>query len=81
MNTLDAKETALPEVPMEKFLSAKEIGAQFGVDEDTVLRWWHQGLPTGKEIPREYHRRRGFFGHLFHPQVLDFIRREQETLD
>jgi len=71
----------LPALPYEKLLSAKEVGSEFGVDEDTMLGWWHRGLPTGKEIPRQYHVRRGFFGHLFYPQVIDFIRREQATLD
>jgi len=79
MNT--PQQIELAPLPYEKLLSAKQIGAEFGVDEDTVLRWWHQGLPTGKEIPARYMRRRGFYGYLFHPQVLDFIRAEQNTLD
>jgi hypothetical protein len=60
---------------------AKAVGAEFGVNEDTVLRWWHRGLPTGQKIPDEYHRRRGSFVHLFHPIIIDFIREQQALLD
>jgi hypothetical protein len=67
----------LPNLEFAQLLSAKEIAGQFGVDEDTVLRWWHQGLPTGKTIPRRFMRPRGFAGYLFDPAVLDFIRAEQ----
>jgi hypothetical protein len=71
----------LPALPYEKLLSPKQVAAEFGVDEDTMLRWWHEGLPTGREIPRAYMRRRGFWGYLFYPQVVEFIRAEQATLD
>ena len=72
---------SLPEVPIGQWLSAKQVAAEFGVDEDTILRWWHGGLPTGRDIPREYHRRWGFFRHLFHPQIIEFIRQQQALLD
>jgi len=75
------QQTELPALPFEKLLSAKEVAAEFGVDEDSVLRWWHEGLPTGREIPRRYMRRRGFAGYLFFPQVIEFIRAEQNSLD
>lgn len=71
----------LPNLPYAKLLSAKEVGAEFGVDEDTVLRWWHQGLPTGKGIPHRFMRRRGFCQFLFHPEIVTFIRQEQVSLD
>ena len=68
----------MPKVKDEEWLSPKEIGARLGVDEDTVLRWWHQGLPTGVDVPHEYMRPRGFGFYLFHPALLDFIAAEQE---
>jgi transposase len=42
---------ALPPIPDAAWLSAKQVAAEFGVNEDTVLRWWHQGLPTGRDRP------------------------------
>lgn len=71
----------LPPVRYEQMLCAKQVAAEFGVNENTVYRWWHEGLPTGREIPRRYMRRRGFIGLLWHPAVLDFIRAEIATLD
>lgn len=70
----------LPNLPYEKLLSAKQVGAEFGVNEDTVLRWWHAGLPTGKEIPERLVKRRGFKDYLFYPQVVEFIRQEQSQM-
>jgi hypothetical protein len=67
----------LPHLPVEKLLSAKQVGGEFDVSDDTVLRWYHTGLPTGKEIPERFVRRRGFGEYLFHPAVLEFIRAEQ----
>ena len=72
-----AESIELPEVPLEKWLSAKGISAELRVNEDTILFWWHHGLPTGKDIPREYMRPRGFAGYLFHPGIVNFIRSEQ----
>ena len=66
-------------VPIEQWLTAKQIGVEFCVNEDTVLRWWHQGLPGGKAIPEDYMRRRGFKEYLFHPAVIDFIKQEQSA--
>ena len=71
----------LPKLDFTKLLSAKQIAAEFGVDDDTVLRWWHQGLPTGKDIPREFMHRRGFRDYLFDPKVIGFIRAEQNSRD
>jgi len=67
-------------VPFEKYLGAKQVAAEFGVNEDTVLTWWHCGLPTGKDIPSQYMRRRGFRDYLFHPALIYFIRAEQSRL-
>jgi len=68
----------LPNLPFEKWLGAKEVGAQLGgVSDETVRRWYHVGLPTGKEIPERFVRRRGFGEYLFHPSVIEFIRGEQ----
>lgn len=64
----------IPNLPFEKWLGAKEIGAEFGVSDETVRRWYHIGLPTGKEIPEQFIRRRGFGEYLFHPKAIDFIR-------
>ena len=69
----------LPNIPVDQWLTAKQIGAELFVDEDTVLRWWHQGLPTGKDIPPRFMLRHGFKEYLFHPAVLDFIRQEQSA--
>jgi hypothetical protein len=71
----------LSEVAPEKWLTAKEVGAALGVNEDTVLRWWSQGFPNGREIPAQYHQRWGFVRHLFHPQLVDFLNRELAALD
>jgi hypothetical protein len=76
-----APELALPDLPCENYLGAKQLAAEFGVDQDTVLRWWHEGLPGGLgDVPDRYMRRRGFRDHLFHPQVIEFIRAEQSKL-
>ena len=71
---------SLSEVPPVQWLTAKEVGAALGVNEDTVLMWWHQGFPTGGDIPREYHRLKGFRYHLFHPQLVDFLNLELAAL-
>lgn len=76
-----SKPPELPEIKPEAWLGAKQVAAEFGVDEDTILRWWHQGLPTGKDIPRHYMRRRGFRDYLFHPEVISFIQAQQASLD
>lgn len=81
MSHVSPAQKDLPLLSFEKLLSAKQVAAEFGVDEDTVLRWWHLGLPTGHEIPRDYMRRRGFRDYLFYPQVIQFIRQAQATLD
>ena len=73
-------QTVLPDLPFENWMGAKQVAAEFGVNEDSVLRWWHEGLPTGKDIPREYVRLRGFRNWLFHPRVVDFIRGGQAEL-
>jgi hypothetical protein len=41
------RNVVLPNVPLDLWLYAKEIAAQFNVNEDTVIRWWQQGLPGG----------------------------------
>jgi hypothetical protein len=74
------KSPELSDVPLEKWLGAKQVAAEFGVNEDTALRWWHEGLPTGKDIPEQFMRRRGFRDYLFHPAVIEFIRAEQGAL-
>jgi hypothetical protein len=66
-------------LPGEQWISAKQVGAEFGVDADTVLRWWKKGLPTGLKIPRQFHRRRGSRRHIFHPQIIALIREQQEV--
>src|ERR1035441_7899220 len=70
-----------PVLPVARWISAKQIGAEFGVDADTVLFWWHKRLPTGLKIPRRFHRRRGLRGHSFHPRAIAFIRKQQASLD
>lgn len=70
-------ELELPNLPYEKLLSAKEVGAEFGASPQTVYRWWHEGLPNGHEIPRHFMRRKGWNGLLFHPQLIRWIREEQ----
>lgn len=67
----------LPNLPFEKLLSAKEVGAEFGVTDKTIYRWWHEGLPNGHEIPRHFMRRKGWDGILFYPQMIAWIRAEQ----
>ena len=81
MNAPTPKPESTTKVAWEKLLSAKQVAGEFGVDEDSVMRWWHCGLPTGKDIPRELMRRRGFAGYLFLPEIVDFIRAEQARLD
>ena len=70
----------LPALPIERWISAKQIGAEFGVDADTALLWWKKGLPTGLKIPRQFHRRRGSRRHLFHLETVAFIRNQQASL-
>ena len=76
-----AAPAALPLVRQEEWLCSKQVAAEFGVDSDTMLRWFHEGLPTGRDIPRHYMRRRGFAEYLFHPAIVEFIRVEQDSLD
>ena len=76
-----ASQTNWKNSTMSEWLSPKQVAAEFGVDEDTVLRWWHRGLPTGKKLPPEHMRRRGLNRYLFYPAVIAFIRREQESAD
>jgi transposase len=71
----------LAALPGEQWISAKQVGAEFGVDADTVLLWWKNGLPTGLKIPRQFHRRRGSRGHLFRLEAITFIRNQQASLD
>jgi len=68
----------LPALPYERWLAAKQVGAEFNVSDETVRRWYHLGLPTGREIPEKFVRRRGFGEYLFHPAVLEFIRQQQQ---
>ena len=68
----------LPALPFERWLAAKQVGAEFNVSDETVRRWYHCGLPTGREIPARYVRRRGFGEYLFHPAVIELIRAEQD---
>ena len=75
------RSSRLPLLPASQWLAAKEIGAEFDVNEDTVLHWWHNGLPTGAKIPRRFHRRRGSRRHLFHLETIAFIRNQQASLD
>jgi hypothetical protein len=71
----------LTPVPDERMLSAKQVGAEFGVSEDAVLAWWHNGLPQNcGDIPEKFVRRRGFKDYLFHPAVLDYIRQKRSEL-
>ncbi len=76
-----AKDGGLLAVSWGQMLCAKEIAAEFGMHENTVYRWLHEVPPTGRDIPREYVRRRGFPDYLFHPAVLDYIRSEMASLD
>ena len=67
----------LSPLPYERLLGAKQVGAEFGVSEDAVLAWVHHGLPRGcGKLPEKFIRRRGFKDFLFHPAVLDYIRRK-----
>jgi predicted DNA-binding transcriptional regulator AlpA len=67
-------------LPLARWISTKQVAAEFGVDSDTVLNWLHKGLPTGAIIPRRFHRRRGSRRHLFHLETIAFIRNQQVSL-
>jgi predicted DNA-binding transcriptional regulator AlpA len=72
----------LPALPYERLLSAKQVGAEFGVTEDAVLAWWHCGLPQDcGEIPARFVIRHGCKDYLFRPEVVAFIRKQQASLD
>ena len=71
----------LAPMPYERLLSAKQVGAEFGVTEDAVLNWWHCGLPQNcGEIPARFVVRRGSKDYLFYPEVVDYIRQKRDAL-
>ena len=60
---------ALPEVPIEQYLSAKELAAHFGgLDEQSAYRWRSNGI-----IPQKYIKKFGNRNYKFHPAVTSFL--------
>lgn len=68
----------LPNLPYEKWLGVKQVGAACGgASGETVRRWLHEGLPGGAEIPTEMWTRRGVRGEfLLHPKILGWLREQ-----
>jgi hypothetical protein len=61
----------LPEVPIEKWLSAEELGAQFLVSKHTVSNYRRQGIIEPVFVKK-------FPGRLFrfHPSVVPFLEKK-----
>jgi hypothetical protein len=57
---------ALPEVPFDKWLTAKQLAAHFGgLDEQSAYRWVSED-----RVPERFIRFRGMRQYLFHPAVI-----------
>ena len=56
---------ALSEVPFEKWLTAKQVAAHFGLDEQSAYRWVSEG-----RVPDRFIHYRGMRQYLFHPDLL-----------
>jgi Helix-turn-helix domain len=57
--------SALSEVAFEKWLTAKQVAAHFGLGESSAYHWVNEG-----RIPERFIRYRGMRQYLFHPDLL-----------
>jgi len=63
-------ETALPVVPTEHWLSAKQLAATWGLSDDSVYRWISQGIVAARFFKATRRGRR------FHPAVIVDLERQ-----
>jgi hypothetical protein len=63
---------ALPEVPIEQWLTAKQLAAHFGgLDEQSAYRWRSNG-----SIPPAYIKKFGNWRYKFHPAVVSLLEKD-----
>jgi Helix-turn-helix domain len=70
----EALRPALPEVPIEQWLSPKQIGAHFGLSSDSVYRWRSNGT-----IPPAFVKKFGGWRYKFHPGVVSLLEKDFEA--
>ena len=63
--TQTRSQSALPEVPVERWLSPKELAGHFGLKEDSAEAWIHDVT-----VPRRYVKFCGRWRMRIHPAVL-----------
>ena len=63
-----AEHPALPEVPIEKWLSPKEVAGHFGLSPFSAYRWRSNGF-----IPPAYVKKFGGWFYKFHPAVVSLL--------
>jgi hypothetical protein len=63
-----AQHPTLPDVPIEQWLSAKELAARFGLSPFSAYRWRSDGM-----IPPAFVKKSGDWFYKFHPAVIPVI--------
>jgi hypothetical protein len=61
----------LPEVPVEQWLSPKQLAAHFGLKEDSAYLWRSNGT-----IPPAYIKKFGNWRYKFHPAVVSLLEKD-----
>jgi hypothetical protein len=64
----------LPEVPIEKWLSPKELAGCFGLKEDSAEAWIHNGI-----VPRRYVKFCGRRRMRIHPAIVEKLEEDFEA--
>lgn len=68
---LYAAQPDLPHVPIERWLSAKEVAGHFGLSPFSAYRWVNEGL-----IPDSHVRYCGMCRIRLHPDVIGLLRKK-----
>jgi len=68
-STLESVE--LPAVPIEKWLSPKEVAGHFGLSPFSAYRWINEGI-----VPEHYFRRCGLWRLRVHPAVIPMLEKK-----
>jgi predicted site-specific integrase-resolvase len=64
----------LPNLPIEKWLSPKEVAGHFGLSAFSTYRWINEGL-----IPQEFVRNCGMWRYRLHPKVIEHLQEKFAT--
>ena len=67
------EDPALPEFPIEKWLSPKEVAGHFGLSPFSAYRWRSNGF-----IPPAYVKKFGGWFYKFHPAVVSVLEKNFE---